>query len=821
MCSSSTTRQNEQKPTTRPVGVSREVAERHAAVLELGEVHLARPRVGERRFLDREDVVDLRRRRRAVRCVQMLMSPRVNPAARSLVARSRRRAAGRTAAARAAGSIAVPARARATRHPADGAGEQRRSAGPSQPADAPPRSCPRTAPRRRRRTRHGASPIRGCQRASVGGRIADASAPSTSTSRSGANGARVGDAIQRAEHVAAVRVHPRRRRARPAPRPAPPTCAERLERRDATMRRPCTAPALNGRDADPQAGERARARRDGEQIDRRRCGSPCASASVERARPAAARRASARHRRAALVDDARDRRRRAPTLPCARRRIQSQHTHRRSLTSRLQNMSTSATPAMRQYLDAKQQHRDAILFFRMGDFYEMFYEDALVAARALELTLTSRSKDANGGGIPMCGVPFHAVDGYIARLVKKGFRVAICDQVEDPRKAKGLVKREVVRVVSPGTLTDAELSRRARAGVPDGGRAGRPARGPADVIGVALLDVSTGEFTAAEYAGADGLQALADELAVLRPREIIVPGDAGRRRGRRALAGALAGDRRHRRSDHAGRRLGVRRRSRAAHAARSAARRRPRRLRPRRPSGARSPPPARSCTTCARRRRSTSRTCARSPTAQRADALLIDPTTLKHLEIRRGLRGRPRRLAARRARSHGDVDRQPAAARLAAAAAGRARADSRSARRGRGARVPHHRPRQVPRRDQGGPGPRAARGARRARHRRPARSRRPEAVADRHPARAHAARRAAGAARPLARRRSSTTSPTSATRIEAHADRRSAGAGARRRLHPRRRRRRARRAAHHQPIGQAGHRRDGRRASARAPASPR
>src|SRR6202166_2079989 len=117
--------------------------------------------------------------------------------------------------------------------------------------------------------------------------------------------------------------------------------------------------------------------------------------------------------------------------------------------------STTATPAMRQYLDAKQQHRDAIVLFRMGDFYEMFYEDALIAARALDLTLTSRAKDANGGGIPMCGVPFHAVDGYIARLVKKGFRVAICDQVEDPRKAKGLVKREVVRGVSPDTLTDA------------------------------------------------------------------------------------------------------------------------------------------------------------------------------------------------------------------------------------------------------------------------------------------------------------------------------------------------------------------------------
>ena len=178
---------------------------------------------------------------------------------------------------------------------------------------------------------------------------------------------------------------------------------------------------------------------------------------------------------------------------------------------------------MRQYLDAKQQHRDAIMLFRMGDFYEMFYEDALVAARALELTLTSRSKDANGGGIPMCGVPFHAVDGYIARLVKKGFRVAICDQVEDPRKAKGLVKREVVRVVSPGTLTDAGyLDAREPAFLM------AVAPGAAQMLGVALLDLSTGEFSAAEYAGADGMQALADELAVLKPREIIVSaGHAG------------------------------------------------------------------------------------------------------------------------------------------------------------------------------------------------------------------------------------------------------------------------------------------------------
>src|SRR5437868_9025984 len=114
----------------------------------------------------------------------------------------------------------------------------------------------------------------------------------------------------------------------------------------------------------------------------------------------------------------------------------------------LPSMSTTptVTPAMRQYFEAKRQYRDAIVFFRMGDFYEMFFEDALVASRALELTLTSRSKDSAGSAVPMCGVPFHAADGYITRLVKKGFRVAICDQVEDPRKAKGIVKREVVRV---------------------------------------------------------------------------------------------------------------------------------------------------------------------------------------------------------------------------------------------------------------------------------------------------------------------------------------------------------------------------------------
>ena len=174
---------------------------------------------------------------------------------------------------------------------------------------------------------------------------------------------------------------------------------------------------------------------------------------------------------------------------------------------------------MRQYLDAKRQHRDAIVFFRMGDFYEMFYEDALTAARVLELTLTSRARDAAGGSIPMCGVPYHAAETYLGRLVKRGYRVAICDQVEDPRKAKGIVKREVTRVISPGTNLDEETLAPERASylaavVEKGG-----------AYGFAVSDFSTGELRATELVSDARLD---DELRIHMPAEVVLPAGASK-----------------------------------------------------------------------------------------------------------------------------------------------------------------------------------------------------------------------------------------------------------------------------------------------------
>ena len=114
------------------------------------------------------------------------------------------------------------------------------------------------------------------------------------------------------------------------------------------------------------------------------------------------------------------------------------------------------TPMMKQYKEIKDQYQDHILFFRLGDFYEMFFNDAVLAAKALDITLTSRNS-GSGEKAPLCGVPYHAADTYLAKLVEKGFKVAICEQVEDPALAKGIVKREVVRVVTPGTVIDPNM----------------------------------------------------------------------------------------------------------------------------------------------------------------------------------------------------------------------------------------------------------------------------------------------------------------------------------------------------------------------------
>ena len=110
------------------------------------------------------------------------------------------------------------------------------------------------------------------------------------------------------------------------------------------------------------------------------------------------------------------------------------------------------TPMMRQYTEIKRQHKDALLFFRMGDFYEMFFEDAKLASKVLGITLTSRSKAE--GSVPMAGVPHHSADSYIRRLIKAGYKVAICDQLQDPEEAKGIVDRGVTRIITPGTITE-------------------------------------------------------------------------------------------------------------------------------------------------------------------------------------------------------------------------------------------------------------------------------------------------------------------------------------------------------------------------------
>ena len=176
-------------------------------------------------------------------------------------------------------------------------------------------------------------------------------------------------------------------------------------------------------------------------------------------------------------------------------------------------MTEPSTPLMRQYAAIKKEHPSALLFFRLGDFYELFFEDAVVAARELQITLTSRNKE-KGTAIPMCGVPYHSAENYIAKLIRKGFKVAICEQMEDPRLAKKLVKREVTRVLTPGTAADAHLGSEENNFLACVARAGNAA-------GFAALDLSTGEFRATEFIGDDAERRIREELLVLRPREVL------------------------------------------------------------------------------------------------------------------------------------------------------------------------------------------------------------------------------------------------------------------------------------------------------------
>jgi DNA mismatch repair protein MutS len=197
-------------------------------------------------------------------------------------------------------------------------------------------------------------------------------------------------------------------------------------------------------------------------------------------------------------------------------------------------MTEPTTPLMQQYHAVKRQHPAALLLFRLGDFYELFFDDAVVASRVLQITLTSRNKE-KGDRIPMCGVPYHAAENYIARLIRAGHKVAICEQMEEPGPGKKLVRREVVRVLTPGTATGASLvdpkennflaavARSAAASAAAVG-SGRPGSRHTEMrIGLAYADLSTGEFRATEFVGDKAEARLRDALDLLRPREILLP----------------------------------------------------------------------------------------------------------------------------------------------------------------------------------------------------------------------------------------------------------------------------------------------------------
>ena len=181
-------------------------------------------------------------------------------------------------------------------------------------------------------------------------------------------------------------------------------------------------------------------------------------------------------------------------------------------------MSEPTTPLMQQYHAIKARYPHALLLFRLGDFYELFYEDAIIAARELQITLTSRNRE-KGQPIPMCGVPYHAAEGYIARLIRAGFKIAICDQMEQPGPGKKLVRRDVVRIITPGTATDGALLDARE----NNFLASVAKHASGSPIGLAFVDLSTGEFQATEFSGADADDALRDQLQLLHPRETLLP----------------------------------------------------------------------------------------------------------------------------------------------------------------------------------------------------------------------------------------------------------------------------------------------------------
>ncbi len=177
-------------------------------------------------------------------------------------------------------------------------------------------------------------------------------------------------------------------------------------------------------------------------------------------------------------------------------------------------MPASMTPMMRQYLELKDKYSDCLLFFRLGDFYEMFFEDAKTAAKELDLVLTGRDCGLSERA-PMCGVPHHAVDNYIAKLIEKGFKVAVCEQMEDPALAKGIVERDVIRIITPGTVIEERMLEEGQNSYIASIAAGDGA------VGLAYADVSTGEFYLLQLGGEQPETALLDELERIRPREII------------------------------------------------------------------------------------------------------------------------------------------------------------------------------------------------------------------------------------------------------------------------------------------------------------